>query len=171
MIHFSERFAKQIFPSAVIYSKHIAAVVAFGVMGVIAALLGGPSADDTRDRTEDWTLPKDNPVVLTSTVQEMLAQPIFGGTPVLELNQEDEQDSEDEAPRGTWRLIGILTEGSEQTILLENEETGKIENAKLGDTLPGGEKLSLIKAGSIEVLIGDENIQLSLFQDLEKTEE
>lgn len=154
------------------YVRHVAAVALFGCLGIVSALLSGSPQNDGTSEDTGWSLPEERPVVLLSSVPEMLAQPIFGGDPVIESDSDEDNDGVGEDYLTVdWRLVGILVEGTETAILFVNEQTGDIENARLGDTLPGGETLKEINPDGIEVLDGDQSVRLSLFQDMKDIEE
>jgi len=144
------------------YAKHISFAAIFGLLGLLTALFDVNTAPEPSNVMGEWILPNDNPVTLAS--------PLFGGKPVLKTPPEADIVGAETGESEKWRLIGILTEGTMKTVLFENHETGEVEEAILGDLLPGGEELKVIDANSIVVMQDNESIQMSLFQGVDETE-
>jgi len=152
------------------YAKHISFAAIFGLLGLLTALFDVNTAPEPSNVMGEWILPNDNPVTLTTSLEDMLASPLFGGKPVLKTPPEADIVGAETGESEKWRLIGILTEGTMKTVLFENHETGEVEEAILGDLLPGGEELKVIDANSIVVMQDNESIQMSLFQGVDETE-
>lgn len=149
------------------YLIGIVTVSVCGALGVLTATLSGDIEVDSLNRVESWELPKTRDVVLATDVDAMLAQPLFGGEPVIKEEPEtaDTVSSSDAFTGDDWRLIGIVTEGLSKHVVIFNDTAGKTEIAKLGQTLPGGEELIAIRENDIEILDTDKRKRLSLFVD------
>lgn len=144
------------------------AVISISAMlGILSASLGTNVAVSTLNSLEDWALPQVSNATLVTDIDTMLAEPLFGGQPIIK----EETVAVDMDPDATgqegdlWRLIGIITEGNTKHVVIFNDTAGKIETAELGETLPGGEELIIIRNNDIEILHNEERRQLSLFVD------
>ncbi len=115
---------------------------------------------------DNWVLPADKKIVLTSSVDTILAEPFFGGPPVIV--EPPEQILGDGPVFDDWYLLGIISEGGRQSIVIMNETSEKIEHAQVGDILPGGELLIEILDNAIEIQSDDENKSIALFRDIER---
>ena len=154
------------------YAKQLAIIIACGLLGIVFAVVSGQSSTDALNRTDTWTLPQDLPFNLSSSVGDMLVNPIFGGEPIVLAEEEVEEEvQEGEQEVGSWKLVGIISEGPNRTILFKDETSGRLVEARAGEYLPGGEQIISIEENSIELILRDEQFRISLFQDLGNRED
>ena len=147
------------------YYLHIGAIVFFMAAGLAAAMLESRTSYGSPLRDGEWTIPADRPAVLSSSLNTMLANPLFGGEPVL-MEPPPSAVENISADEGTaWSLVGIVFEGVNRSIVFRDMETGRLHQAQLGDTLPGGEILKTIYANSIEIAEDQNDTLISLFSD------
>ena len=151
------------------FAVQIVIVITCGILGVLFAVISGQSANDIPNRTDTWALPQSTPFSLSSSIEDILINPIFGGTPVVIATEEEVEVVEKEV--GSWTLIGIIAEGKTRTILYKDGESGRLIEARTGDQLPSGEQIVSIKENSIELVLENEQIRISLFQDLSNRED
>ena len=148
---------------------YIGIVLLSGLFGLLLTIVDNDISPPASDQSSLWALPTySQSVGLTSSVEKMLANPLFGGKPVI---LKEEEDSEDADPVSNWRLIGIVREGTNQTILLIEEGETKLKEAIVGNRLPGGEKLISISENQIEIESDDGKSQISLFHNSRNSEE
>lgn len=142
----------------------LAVILACITLGILSATLDSTASDSRITAVHNWLLPTLQESTLASDIDTMLREPLFGGEPFV-ATPEPEEDLLDAAEGDTWRLIGIVTEGSTKHAIIFNETIGKVETAQLGQTLPGGEELLAIGSSEIEINDGNENRTFSLFVD------
>lgn len=148
--------------------SYIGIVLFCGLCGLILPTFNSDMNSTTTDHSDLWVLPHSQSVELTSSVANMLANPLFGGEPVVLKTEEAPEDAD---PVSNWRLIGIVREGANQKILLIEDGETRLKEAILGDRLPGGEKLISISENTIEIESDDGKAQISLFQNTANSEE
>lgn len=151
-------------------SRHrfsIITVIASALLGVLSASLIRDTDVSVLDGPIRWELPQNREAQLSTDLDTMLAEPFFGGEPVLseKLVVTDESTSSEEAEKDKWRFIGIVAEGNTKHVVIFNDTAGKTELTQLGQTLPGGEELITIGPNDIEILDSNERRWLSLFVD------
>ncbi|MBT4740731.1 MAG: hypothetical protein HN793_06600 [Rhodospirillaceae bacterium] len=147
-------------------SRHVGALAICAVLGFTVSIVNSRSVTEQIQSGDSWILPIYKELDLVSDVDTILAEPFFGGLPVI---------IEPPAPvigdgpiLEDWRLIGIITEGERRIIVIMNESSDRIENAQIGDTLPGGELLVEILENAIEIQSDNENMRIALFRDIER---
>lgn len=136
-------------------------------LGIAVAMLSASQKQNETNLENSWALPADDVPSLTSDVDTILANPLFGGEPVLAVAPAVAVDP-DTPVIEDWRLIGIITEGGQKKIIIMNDTIGKIQSAQVGDTLPGGEILIGIAENAIEFRTGDSLSSVALFRDIER---
>ncbi len=149
------------------YNRHLIGIAACGILGIAVALLSASQKQNETDSENSWALPADGVLSLTSDVGTILAKPLFGGEPVLAAAPTVAVDP-DAPVIEDWRLIGIIAEGGQKQIVIMNDTVGKLQNAQVGDTLPGGEILVSIAENAIEFKTGDALSSIALFRDIER---
>lgn len=148
------------------HRRSAAVVGAFGILGVMSALLDQGPEQGQNSLNDAWSLPSVEEVILASDVEVMLANPLFGGEPIIPEPELEAGEIAKKAPGDEWRLMGIVTEGNTKHVVIFNVTAGKIVTARLGEILPGGEELLSIGANEIEFNDFDESKTLSLFADV-----
>jgi hypothetical protein len=149
------------------YSRHLISIAICAALGIAVALLSANQKQNKTNLENSWALPADDVLTLTSDMDTILAKPLFGGEPVLAAPPIVAVDP-DAPVIEDWRLIGIIAEGDEKQIIIMNDTIGKLENAQVGDTLPGGEVLISIAENAIEFRTGDALTSIALFRDIER---
>ncbi len=144
---------------------HISIIALCILAGLMTVGLESRSPVITTLADRDWTLPKDRSTELISPLDIMLANPLFGGEPVL-IEPPPPAVTDSNETTQSWRLVGIVTEGQSRSILLENIDTGRLQHARQGELLPDGELLKTIFESSIEVKQDENDVLISLFADL-----
>lgn len=142
----------------------------FALLGAVVAAIPSGSVSQKSNLSNEWVLPVDPVPTLTSDIGTMLANPLFGGDPVI-IEVPEQVETNDALVKDEWRLIGIITEGGVSQIVIFNQGTEKLESARVGDTLPGGEILTGILENSIEFISENEGMSISLFRDTERYED
>lgn len=137
------------------------------VLGIVVAMLSASQKQNETNLENSWALPADDVPSLTSDVDTILANPLFGGEPVLAAAPAVAVDP-DAPVIEDWRLIGIIAEGGQKKIIIMNDTIGKLQNAQVGDTLPGGEILISIADNAIEFRTGNALSGIALFRDIER---
>ena len=148
------------------YRRHLGALALCATLGVSAATLNSMSESEQTQLGDNWVLPVDPETAMISSVDTMLAEPFFGGPPVIV--EPPEQIESDGPNLDDWHLLGIIFEGNRQSIVIMNEASEELQHAQVGDTLPGGELLIEILDNAIEIQSGNENKSIALFRDVEK---
>ncbi|MDG2243286.1 MAG: hypothetical protein P8L66_07295 [Rhodospirillaceae bacterium] len=135
------------------------------LLGVVIALLSSNSVQQRASRDANWSLPIENALILESDIDTMLAEPLFGGTPVIKAISDAVVEGEEFTE---WSLLGIIAEGNQRQIVFKNVETGEIQHARAGETLPSGETLMEIYDNSIALQKDNESRTIALFEDIER---
>ena len=152
-----------------LYRAHLGVLAGCALLGAIVASIPSSSVQQDRNTSTDWSLPVDEAPSLVSGIDTMLAKPLFGGKPVIVAEKKQLEDNSE--AREDWRLIGIITEGELRQAVIFNQATEKLENAEVGETLPGGEILTAILENKIEFDGDDTRKSISLFTDTESKED
>ena len=171
MIRQANSIARRAFSFVTQYKLHVSSLCIFGFLGLASVALEVSSEYDIPNSMENWELPQTPSMNLTSSLEAILANPLFGGEPFLssDLISEAEEDLGKEELID-WHLVGIVFEGLSRTALIEIQEAGRIEAILLGDFLPGGETLEEIGENWIVVKQNENRVKISLFTDLDDTQ-
>ena len=149
------------------YTYHLTSIAMCAVLGIAVATLSANQKLRETNLENKWALPADDIPSLTSDVDTILANPLFGGEPFLTAASAAAVDP-DATVIEDWRLIGIVSKGGQTKIIIMNDTINKLQNAHVGDTLPGGEILISIAENSIEFRTGDALTGIALFRDIER---
>ncbi len=149
------------------YKRHIIGLGLCAVFAIAGAALDSGDIQDKVNLNNDWKVPAETPPILASNLETMLAEPLFGGEPIIpeppkKVEPLDAPIFED------WHLVGIVTEGERFQIAIMNDTSGKLELVVVGNVLPGGEKLLAISSNEIEIQHENEIKKISLFRDIER---
>ena len=151
--------------------RYLGIVVIAALLGIVVATIGGQAPTESQDREDTWSMPQDLSIAMTSSLETMLANPMFGGEPVVIAEPEITETAEEEVILSDWQLIGIVTEGSQCMILFKEVNKTGLKEGFVGDVLPGGEELVSISDNTIEIRQNGEVTLVSLFQDLRDLQE
>ena len=147
------------------HSRLAGGLLLCALLGVSVSMLSSNSVQKLKNRDANWSLPNNITLTLDSDVDAMLAEPLFGSPPVIKVIPKvvlgEDAFSE-------WRLLGIIAEGALRQIVFKNVETGEIQHARTGDTLPSGETLMEIHDNSIALQKDNESRTIALFEDIER---
>lgn len=149
------------------YNRHLIGIAICATLGIAVAMLSANQKESETNLENSWALPADAVPLLTSDINTILANPLFGGEPVLAARPEIAVDP-DAPVIEDWRLIGIIAEGGEKRIIIMNDTIGKLQSAHLGDILPGGETLTGIEENAIEFRADGALSGVALFRDIER---
>lgn len=147
------------------YRRSVLGVSCCAILGILTASLMPQTPPPSVNDRIDWILPQIEQQPLPSDINTILANPLFGGEPVVSQEAETETLAEEDEKGEPWRLIGIMTEGNTKHVVILNEISGKSRVARLGETLPGGEELVAVRANEIEIFHNDKSKKISLFVD------
>ncbi len=153
------------------HSRAGLAVIASAGLGVLIALIAVQTSGDSARQNDNWSLPEDQALVLVSSVEGILAEPLFGGDPVVAEPEPEDVATEIDSSGDPWRLLGIVTEGDQRYAVVQNQTLGKLERIVPGDELPGGEHLISVNENSIVYETQEDQTELSLFRDISRTED
>ena len=149
-----------------------AAVFISAVLGVAFALLAAQTSGNQTNPNDTWSLPDSQDLSLASSIDTILAEPLFGGEPVLpEIVETVEDVTEDDVAGDPWRFMGIVTEGAKRYAVIRNETLGKLQHVQPGELLPGGERLVAVKENSITYEDQTSETEISLFRDASRTKD
>ena len=151
------------------YYRHIGSLLLAALLGVVVAQAGFSSVPELPDIENVWALPNAKDLSLASDIETILAEPLFGGEPVV--IEAPKVAATDGPILEDWRLLGIITEGLNRQIIILNLASGKVESAQTDDILPGGETLVSISDNAIEIRNGEQRNSIALFQGNEGIEE
>jgi len=147
------------------------AILSATALGVVIAFIAMETGKGNAGRSDQWALPEDHTVTLVSAVDTILAEPLFGGEPVLQTTEEVEEQTDEEWTGDPWRLMGIVTDGDQRYAVVRNETLDKLVQILPGAELPGGERLVDVGENSIVFENETELQELSLFRDQSRTED
>jgi len=168
MIRQANSIAQRTFSFFTQYKLHVGILGFFSFLGLTSVALEVSAEYDIPNSLENWYLPQTPSMNLTSSVETILANPLFGGEPVLSSDlASDAEEKIGKEELNDWRLVGIVFEGPARTALIEIQEAGRIEAVRLGDFLPGGEALEEIEENSIVVKQNKNRVKISLFTDID----
>ncbi|MEQ8733641.1 MAG: hypothetical protein RIC29_01855 [Rhodospirillaceae bacterium] len=138
-------------------------------LGVVAAILGLVSSGSNSDLNSSWQLPARATLNIQPDIDTMLAAPLFGGEP-LSIAPLVEEAVETSLDGDRWQLLGIVSRGKKWNAVTLNLVTGKLNLYETGDTLPGGEVLTMIAENEIKFEKQSQSMRIALFSDAESLE-
>lgn len=153
------------------YRRTVASIAAAAGLGIVVALIASQSGTGGLSQNDPWALPAKHSVTLASPIETILAEPLFGGEPVLPTPDLEEIVIEEGSSGDPWQLRGIVIEGEDRSVIVYNETLEKLQHIQLGEDLPGGERLIEVRENTIAYEAQSERNELSLFRDLSRTED
>lgn len=131
-------------------------------LGVVAAIFGLVSSGSNSDLNSSWQLPARATLNIQPDIDTMLAAPLFGGEP-LSISTPVEETVEASLDGDRWQLLGIVSRGKQWNAVTLNLVTGKLILYETGDTLPGGEVLTMIAENEIKFEKQNQSMRIALF--------
>jgi hypothetical protein len=139
------------------------------VLGVVTAVVGLVNSGSNQDQDSSWQLPERTTLNLQPDIDKMLAAPLFGSEPLTISPLVEEKD--ESSPDGDrWQLLGIVSRGKQWNAVTLNLVSGKLNLFGIGDTLPGGEVLTMIAENEIKFEKQSQSMRIALFGNAESLE-
>ena len=143
------------------YGLHIAAVLAFGVFGWLAGFFEAGRAVSNPNLTETWSVPVWTPFRAGPARALFSSIDIWDGAKKLTA-------AKPEVKVQPWEFIGTVRAGKAYTAVILIGETGHVQRAAEGDTLPNGEKIVAIGNGVLQIDAAGESREIRLFDPEKK---
>ncbi len=137
--------------------------------GVVTSIVGLVNSGSNLDPNNSWQLPAPVTLNLQTDIDTMLAAPLFGGEP-LDIIPPVEEAVEASLDGDRWQLLGIVSRGNQWNAVTLNLVTGKLNLFEIGDTLPGGEVLTMIAENEIKFEKQSQSMRIALFGNAESLE-
>ena len=138
-------------------------------LGIATAIVGLFNSGSNLDLNSSWQLPARTTLNIEPGIDTMLAAPLFGGEP-LNISPPIEKTIETALDGDRWQLLGIVSRGKQWNAVTLNLATGKLNLFQIGDTLPGGEVLTMIAENEIKFEKQSQSMRIALFGNTESLE-
>ncbi len=144
------------------YAPHIAGVLALGVMGWLAGYFQATRAVANPNLAETWSVPIWAP--FRAGPERML----FASADVWDGAKKVATTAKADTTVKPWQFIGTVRTGKSYAAVILIGDTGKVQRAAEGDTLPNGEKIVAVGNGVLQIDASGTPQEIKLFDPEKK---